>query len=142
MAQVTLTDGYVLDDDIARIDIDAVHAFITSAYWSAGRTRALVERSIGRSICVAVYRDDALCAFARMVTDGVAVAHILDVFVLKAHRGRGLSKQMVKFLLDHPDIATVRRITLNTSDAHGLYAQFGFTPFSQPEYAMELLRQR
>ena len=79
-------------------------------------------------------------AFARVVTDYVRFAHLLDVFVLKEFRGRGLGKRLMNSILSHPELRTIMRFTLGTQDAHGLYAQFGFTAPANPERQMELLR--
>ena len=130
-----------ISDDAQRLDLDMIHAFISASYWAAGRTRAQVERAISRSLCLGLYAGDgAQIGFARVVTDTVAVGHICDVFVLPAHQGKGLGKLLVRALLDHPDLSGVGRLTLNTSDAHGLYAQFGFMPLAHADAAMELRR--
>ena len=84
-----LEGGFELDDDRERVDIDAVHAFIsTESYWGAGRPRALVERAIrGSTHVVGLYRGREQVGFARAVSDGVTVAYLADVYVLRAHRG-------------------------------------------------------
>jgi GNAT superfamily N-acetyltransferase len=129
---------YTISDDPDRQDLAVIHGFITAAYWAAGRSRELVERAVRRSLCLGAYdAAGAQVAFARVVTDTVAVAHICDVFVLPTVRGVGLGKALVGALIDHPDLSEVRRLTLNTDDAHGLYAQFGFAPLAHPEWAME-----
>ena len=143
MAFVRQHGDYTISDDARRLDLDLIHAFITASYWAAGRSRAQVERAISRSLCLGLYAaDGAQVGFARVITDTVAVGHICDVFVLPAQRGKGLGKLLVQALLDHPDLAEVRRLTLNTSDAHGLYALFGFTPLAHADAtaAMELRR--
>ncbi len=141
MALIRQHGEFSISDDALRLDVDMIHAFVSASYWAAGRTRAQVERAIARSLCLGAYAvDGAQVGFARVVTDTVAVAHICDVFVLPAHRGKGLGKLLVQMLLDHPDLADVRRFTLNTTDAHGLYAQFGFTPLAHADAAMELRR--
>lgn len=133
--------GYTISDDARLLNVGMIHAFVCASYWAAGRTRAQVERALRHSLCVGAFdAEGAQVAFARVVTDHVAVAHICDVFVLPAQRGAGLGKALVQALLDHPDLSNVLRFTLNTSDAHGLYAQFGFAPLAHPETAMELRR--
>jgi predicted GNAT family acetyltransferase len=135
-----LPSGYVFVDTLEQIDIDAVHVFLTASYWALGRTRVQVERSLQRSVCVAVNHNGALAAFARSVTDGIAVAHINDVFVLPAHRRRGLSRMLVQHLIARPELADVKKVTLNTRDAHGVYTALGFTAPVHPQTAMELRR--
>ena len=75
-----------------------------------------------------------------MVTDKTTFAYLCDVYVLEAHRGRGVSKQLMDYVMKHPDLQGLRRMMLATRDAHGLYAQFGFTPLSAPDRIMEVLK--
>ncbi|GAA1666269.1 GNAT family N-acetyltransferase [Kribbella yunnanensis] len=120
-------DGFEADDDLARVDVDVVHGFLSTAYWSPGIPRDVVARSIEGSLNVGVYTSAGeLVAFARAVTDRASFAWIADVFVLPEHRGHGLGKFVVTSLLDHPDLKGLRRIMLATRDAHELYRQHGF----------------
>ncbi|WP_405062066.1 GNAT family N-acetyltransferase [Kribbella sp. NBC_01505] len=120
-------DGFEADDDVARIDVDAVHGFLSTAYWSPGVPREIVERSIEGSLNVAVYAPTGeLVAFARAATDRATFAWIADVFVLPEFRGHGLGKFVVTSLLEHPELKGLRRIMLATKDAHELYRQYGF----------------
>jgi GNAT superfamily N-acetyltransferase len=123
-------DGYELDDDPARVDRDAVHAFLsTEAYWGRWRSRADLERQLdGAWRVVAAYdRAGRLVGFARAVSDGVALAYLADVFVDAAHRGRGLGRALVATMIEDGPGADFRWL-LHTADAHGLYAEFGFGP--------------
>ncbi|HEX4383369.1 MAG TPA: GNAT family N-acetyltransferase, partial [Myxococcales bacterium] len=81
--------------------------------------------------------DGAQIAFARLITDRATFAYLADVFVLPEHRGKGVSKQMMEAILAHPELQNLRRWSLVTRDAHGLYAQFGFTPLANPPRWME-----
>jgi GNAT superfamily N-acetyltransferase len=122
-------DGYEISTDPARLDRDAIHAFLRIAYWSTGIERDVVERSIDSSIPFGLYAPDGeLAGFARAVTDGATFAWIADVFVLDPHRGRGLGVWLVENVLAHPEVRDVRRVMLGTADAHGLYERFGFRP--------------
>ncbi len=119
--------GFEADDDPARIDVDVVHGFLSTAYWSPGVPRDVVVRSIEGSLNVGVYTSAGeLVAFARAVTDRATFAWIADVFVLPEFRGHGLGKFVVSSLLDHPDLKGLRRLMLATLDAHELYRQYGF----------------
>ena len=138
MPQETTVDGYVISDDPARLDIGAVHTYLSRSYWSAGIPRETVERAVRNSLCVGLYTAAGeQVGLVRVVTDEASFAWICDVYVLEAHRSRGLSKAMLRAVLAHPRLQTVRRLTLATRDAHGLYAQFGFTPVAKPESQME-----
>ena len=127
--------------DRSRLDVAMIHAFLANeSYWVPGISRANVENSIKHSLCFGVYVDGRQAAFARVVTDYVRFAHVLDVFVLKQYRGRGFGKLLVSKMLAHPALSTIIRFTLGTADAQGLYAQFGFTAPANPERQMELIR--
>ena len=125
-----LPGGFELDDDPARIDVDAVHAFISrESYWGRGRPRERVERTIaGSTRVVGLYRGDRQVGFARAVSDGVTVGYLADVYVLGDYRGRGLGLELVREVLEGDggeDAANVRWL-LHTADAQGLYAKLGF----------------
>ncbi|WP_374581460.1 GNAT family N-acetyltransferase [Pseudoduganella sp.] len=131
-------DGFEVSCDPARLDVGLVHRFLSEeSAWARGIPRAIVERAIAHSLCFGGYLDGNQVAFARVVTDRSTFANMVDVFVLPAYRGRGYSKALVKSVLAHPDLQGLRRFTLATADAHGLYAQFGFTPPSRPATLME-----
>ena len=119
-------DGYLITDARERMDVAAIHAFLTRSYWARGIPLEVVERSMRHSLCFGVLRDGEQVAFARVVTDRATFAYLADVFVLPAHRGHGLSKWMLAVVLAHPDLQGLRRISLATRDAHGLYRRFGF----------------
>lgn len=125
--------------DPADVDVDVVARFLhDEAYWSLGRRREVVERSLAASRVVTLVDDDgAMAAFARVVTDGVTFGWICDLFVVPEHRGQGLGHQLVEAIVTDPDLASVKRLLLATADAHGLYADLGFTPLRQPERWME-----
>lgn len=120
-------DGYVISDDPARLDLDAIWAFLRTAYWSPEVPREVVERSLAGSRPFGLYAPDGgQAGFARAVTDGVTFAWIADVFVLEPHRGRGLGAWLIETILATPPLDRLRVIVLATADAHGLYERFGF----------------
>jgi GNAT superfamily N-acetyltransferase len=131
--------AYVIDTDRARVDLDVVHAFLSTSYWAQGIPRDVVKRSIDGALCFGVYRDDGARAgdeqvgFARVITDYATYAYVGDVFVLEPHRGRGLSKWLMECMTAHPDLQGLRRWMLATRDAHGLYRQYGFTAIEHPD---------
>ncbi len=132
---------FSISTDRARLDLDVIHGFLTNCYWAKGIPRDVVARSIEHSLCFGIYDGSgAQVGFARVVSDFATVAYLGDVFVLESHRGRGLSKWMMECILPHPALQNLRRWILLTRDAHGLYAQFGFTPVKSPERYMELHR--
>jgi ribosomal protein S18 acetylase RimI-like enzyme len=126
-----LDGGFELDDDRARIDIDAVHEFISrESYWGAGRPRELVERAInGSTRVVGLYRGEEQVGFARAVSDGVTVAYLADVYVLAPYRGRGLGLALLREIVDGGEraIPSEVRWLLHTADAQSLYTKLGFS---------------
>ncbi|HEV7584399.1 MAG TPA: GNAT family N-acetyltransferase [Solirubrobacteraceae bacterium] len=140
-----LAGGLELDDDRARIDVDAVHAFISEeSYWGRGRTRELQERAIrGSARVVGLYAGAQQVGFARAVSDGATVAYLADVYVLPGYRGRGLGLELVRETVDGAiDGGSDVRWLLHTADAEGLYAKLGFTA-ERPVYPlMERGRRR
>jgi GNAT superfamily N-acetyltransferase len=134
-----MTIEFSTDPD--RLDVPMIHSFLANeSYWVSGISRSSVEKCIKNSLCFGVYLEGRQIAFARLVTDFVRYAHLLDIFVLPEFRGRGIGKLLMENILAHPELRTIARYTLGTRDAHGLYAQFGFTAPASPERQMELLR--
>ena len=129
--------GFLVSTDPARLDVDAIHAFLTSSYWSPGIPRDVVERAIAGSICFGLFAGERQIGFARVITDRATFAYLADVYVLDEHRGRGLGSWLVETVIAHPELKGLRRFVLVTRDAHGLYEKFGFTPTSKPENYME-----
>ena len=124
-----LGDGYELDDDRARIDVDLVYRYLANeSYWAAGRPRETVERLVADAArVVGLYRGEEQVGFARAVSDGAVIAYLADVFVVPEHRGRGHGKELVRELVERGPLAHVRWL-LHTRDAHELYRTFGFGP--------------
>ena len=129
----------VFDDNPARLDIARIHAWLASSYWSPGISRELIEKAIHGSHPLGAYRDGEQIGFARAITDHATFAWIADVWVDQSVRGQGVGRRMVNWFVEHPDFAGIRRIALNTMDAHGVYEKLGFTPLHKPNYLMERL---
>ncbi len=136
-----LRDGnHVVSDDPARLDIAYVHAFLVNSYWSPGIPRDVVARAIASSLPFGLYDGTgAQVGFARVITDRATFAYIADVFVDEAFRGKGLGKLLMSAIMSHPDLQGLRRWSLATRDAHGLYRQFGFSDLAHPERFMEIV---
>jgi GNAT superfamily N-acetyltransferase len=131
---------FTVSTDRQRIDLDVVHGFLTECYWAKGIPREVVARSIENSLCFGVYAEGKQIGFARVISDFATYAYIGDVFVLESFRGRGLGKWLMECVMQHPRLQGLRRWSLVTSDAHGLYAQFGFVALKKPQNYMELHR--
>ncbi len=129
----------ILSDDTSTLQIDRIHGWLASSYWSPGIERALVERAIAGSHCLGAYRDDLQVGFARMITDHATFAWLADVWVEESGRGQGLGRRMVSWFLEHPAFTGLRRFGLVTADAHGVYADLGFHPLVRADRYMERL---
>jgi GNAT superfamily N-acetyltransferase len=120
-------------------DLEAIHGFLTNSYWSPGVPIEVVERAIANSLCFGLFRGKDQVGFARVITDKATFAYLADVYVLESHRGQGLSKWLLEVIQRHEDLQGLRRFMLATRDAHGLYAQFGFTALANPSRMMEIV---
>jgi GNAT superfamily N-acetyltransferase len=130
-------ESFTVTCDPARLDLDVIHVFLAGSYWAKNIPRATVEKSIANSLCFALLEGDRQIGFARVISDHATYAYIGDVFVLPEFRGRGLSKWLMTCITSHPELQGLRRWTLATADAHGLYEQFGFTALKNPANFME-----
>jgi GNAT superfamily N-acetyltransferase len=134
-------DDFLISTNHELLDLDVILGFLTNSYWAKGISREVVARSIEHSLCFGIYdAKSSQVGFARVISDRATYAYLGDVFVLESHRGRGLSKWLMECILKHPNLQGLRRWTLLTRDAHGLYSQFGFTPVKAPQCYMELHR--
>src|SRR6202030_1992513 len=108
---------YVVTSDPARIDFDAVHAFLVTAYSCEGIPRQLLARAIANSLCFSLLGEKGRQAgFARVCTDSATFAYLMDVYVLAEHRGQGLGRWLIECVMEHPRLAGLRRISLVTRD--------------------------
>jgi GNAT superfamily N-acetyltransferase len=127
-----------ISTDDALLDVDRVHRWLSEdAYWSLGRSRDTVERSLQQSVNVGAYDESGQVGFLRIVTDRATFAWVCDVYVDPAARGQGVGKLLMaeadRLLAGYG----VLRALLATADAHGLYAQHGFAPLADPARWME-----
>jgi GNAT superfamily N-acetyltransferase len=126
-----LAGGFELDDDPRRVDVDAVHAFLSEhAYWARGRPLETIERLVhDASRVVGLYQDGRQVGFCRAFTDGISIAYLADVYVLPGLRGRGLGEALVRQMVEEAPFDV--KWILHTEDAHPLYRKLGF---AEPSY--------
>ncbi len=123
------------------MDINAVHQFLSKeSYWAKGIPLETVKTALQNSFCIGLFEDEKQIGFARLVTDYATFGYLADVYVLKEYRGKGLSKMMMKYIMELDFAGSLRRILLATLDAHSLYRQFGFKSPENPERLMEIKR--
>lgn len=129
---------YRISTDTALLDLDVIHAFLRESYWSPGLPRHVLERAVANSLNFGLYDDRAQIGFARVCTDSATFAYLMDVFVLPAYRGRGLSVWLMEAVMSHPDLQGLRIFRLATRDAHGLYEKVGFRRVANAAPLMEI----
>lgn len=128
-----------ISTDKSKLQIDVIHQFLTTTYWAKGRTLDAVKKAIDHCLCFGVYLEEKQIGFARVCTDYTIFAYLMDVFILSEFRGKGYSKQLMKAINEEPKLQSCKVWMLKTSDAHGLYKQFGYTELKYPEKLMERL---
>ncbi len=134
-----ISKGFLISTDNTLLDIDLIYNYLDKdSYWGNGIPFDRLERSIKNSLCFGVYSNGEQVGFARVVSDKATFAYLADVFILPPYRKQGLSKWLVQTIMNHPDLQGLRRWSLATVDAHGLYAQFGFTEITHPERWMQI----
>ncbi len=129
-------DHYVVSTDKRRIDLALVHGFLTNSYWSPGIALEKVQHAIEHSLAFGVYADGQQAGLARVISDYTTFAYVADVFILDAYRGLGLGRWLMECVVAHPELQGLRRWTLFTRDAHGLYEKVGFKRSDTPERLM------
>jgi N-acetylglutamate synthase-like GNAT family acetyltransferase len=141
MTSIVRRGEFTISTDPAAVDVDAVHAFLSASYWAEGMPRETLERAIAGSIPFSVIHGEVgggQVGFARVITDRATFAYLSDVYVLEAYRGRGLSVFLMDTIMAHPDLQKLRRFSLTTRDASGLYGRYGFTELANPQRHMEI----
>jgi N-acetylglutamate synthase-like GNAT family acetyltransferase len=133
----THRDNFTISTDPARLDLDAIVDMLTRAYWAIGRPRERTERAVQNSLVFGVYQGDKQIGLARVVSDYSIFAYLCDVFIHEDYRAHGLGKWLIQTIMEHPDLKEMRRWVLVTTDAHGLYRQFGFTSIDEPDHWMQ-----
>ncbi|MFH4963391.1 GNAT family N-acetyltransferase [Gaetbulibacter sp. M235] len=128
-----------ISTDKSKLQVEVIHAFLTDSYWAKGRTINEVKKTIEHCLCFGVYLDGNQIGFARVATDYTVFAYLMDVFILPENRGKGYSKQLMKAIIEEPQLSTCKVWMLKTKDAHNLYKQFEFTELKHPEKLMERL---
>lgn len=127
--------------DKEKLDVPFIQNFLKDIYWAAGRTIEEVEKTIDSSICFGIYLDDEQIGFARVITDYVVFAYVMDVFINEQHRGKGYSSILISAMMEEPILENIKIWRLATKDAHFLYEKFGFKALAYPERMMEKIKR-
>ncbi|MBP6182743.1 GNAT family N-acetyltransferase [Flavobacterium sp.] len=123
--------------DKNKLDVPFIQHFLKDIYWAAGRTMEEVQITIDNSFCFGIYLNDNQLGFARVITDYVVFAYLMDVFIAEEHRGKGYSSILISSMMNEPKLKEIKIWRLATTDAHFLYEKFGFKALENPEKMME-----
>lgn len=130
---------YYISTDKDKLDIPKIHQQVKNTYWGGYRTLELTTTTIKSCLCFGLYtQEDEQIGFARVLTDKVVFAYLMDVLIFEPFKGKGLGKMLVKYILEHPDIKNVFTVALKTKDAHGLYAPLGFSKVGNSDMWMAM----
>jgi GNAT superfamily N-acetyltransferase len=136
---VFINKGYQISTDKNLLDFEVIHKYLNEdSYWANGMPVDVLKTAIENSVCFGVFYLQQQIGFASVITDKATFAYIGNVFVLPEFRGKGLSKWLMQTIMAHPELQGLRRWSLATADAHGLYKQFGFKEISHPDRWMEI----
>lgn len=128
-----------ISDDKSLLNLNQIHHFLSSeSSWARGISLEIVARSIRNSVCIGAYSDNEQVGFCRIITDHATFANLVDVIVWPEYRGKGISLKLLDAVMVHPSVKGVRRFTLATSNAHGLYQKYGFKMLQKPDSFMEI----
>lgn len=118
---------YYVSRDRNKLDVERIHKEITATYWAADRSMEETLRTMENCICFGLYdKRDQQLGYARVLTDQVTFAYLMDVIIFPPHRGKGLGKFLMGQILEQPELQKPTTLALKTKDAHGLYERFGF----------------
>lgn len=120
-------ENFRIVEGMSQIRVEDVARLLKTTYWAGQRPVEKIEKSIRHSDCYGIYLEGEprLVGFARVITDYATTFYLADVIIDEEHRGDGLGKELVSYILSRPKYAGLRGI-LVTKDAHGLYEKYGF----------------
>lgn len=136
-----MKDFIEIDSDKNRLPVEQIHEYLNTTYWAGNRSLETVRTTIDHSLNYGLYKNNCLIGFARVLTDYGVMAYLCDVFILPEHQHQGYGKMLMAHIMSDEKLLSIRRWLLATKDAHGLYAQFGFTQLEQPERWMHIFRK-
>lgn len=139
---IELENNIYFSSDINDMDLYMIYAFIKKSYWGNTRTFQEQKTALESTINFGLFHNNNQIAYARVMTDNVFFAYLLDVFVIDDYQGKGYSKLLIDKILDFPKLKKIDKWMLATRDAHSLYEKFGFTAIKSPEKLMEKLSAR
>ncbi|TXN35782.1 GNAT family N-acetyltransferase [Flagellimonas hymeniacidonis] len=130
-----MSADFYISTEKSKMDVPLIHKYLSEeSYWAKGRSEELVVKSMENALCFGVFaKDGEQIAFARIVTDFVVFAWLMDVFVVEKHQGKGIGKMLLDYIFNYPELQNVKGMGLRTNDAHSLYTTYGFESIPNPE---------
>lgn len=118
---------FVFTADKKKLDLDYLYNLLCiPSRYSTGLPPERFPLVIENSLCFGVFYQGKQVGFARVITDCSEFASLWDVFIDEPHRGKGIAKELLKYIFNHPNLRGIFRWFLMTEDAHGLYQKFNF----------------
>lgn len=128
---------YTLTATKKNLDLTYVYNLLcVPSRYSTGLPSERFPLVIKNSVCFGVFHQGKQVGFARVITDFSEFASLWDVFIDEEHRSKGVGKQLMKYVLEHPRLKGIFRWFLMTEDAHGLYQKYGFKTEAYNPYVM------
>lgn len=134
-------DNYLVSTDREKLDVQAIHKYLTRSKWAKGIDHETVKASTENSLNFGIYHDESQIGFARLITDYATFAYLCDVYVLEEYQGDGLGRWLMECIHNHPVCERLRSIILFTTTAPWLYEKFGYEPINKENYTWALTRQ-
>ncbi len=142
--EIKINEKYYISDAFDKIDFNQVRDMLKDAYWSKDISVEEVKKGANNSaLVVAAYDEDTnIVGYLRVISDKTRFAYLLDVYVHKKHRKKGIGRSMVRFALNHPELKDVYVWLLITKDAHDVYKTLGFQPLQETYKWMSIIKPR
>ena len=133
----------IIKEDYKNMDFEKIAGMLENAYWSIGiSVDEVKERAANSNFVFGAFVEGNQVGYARVITDKICFAYLLDVYVDEHYRKLGIGKQIIEYILFHPELKKVNKWLLITKNAHKFYNKFGFSPVDRPLDWMELTKQK
>lgn len=133
----------ILKDGIESMNFSKVTEMLSDAFWCSGiKADEVIKGAQNSALVVGAFFNEHQIGYARVISDKTRFAYILDVYVDKDFRKKGIGQKMINYILHHQELKDVYQWLLITKDAHGVYSKVGFKPVSRPLDWMEIREAR
>ncbi len=126
-------DIFTISSEKKHVDTGILQEMLNRSHWAKDRSLEDVEKSVANSLCFSLFKDEEQIGFARVLTDAMAYAIILDMIISENFRGKGLGKWLIDCICNHPEVTPLRQV-LWTSHADDFYRQIEFEELSRLKF--------